>query len=186
MNSIYDIFGIWKLIETKWQAKHEQLRTSSKTLSMEMSDKVKKYLNNKFDELLANLATKKDVTEIKQNVSSIITKLGEQQAKLIALEKNVTKQDEQIQKMEAENLVLKRHVDALNSDQEQYSRRLCLRVHGVDLPPPGEVETSDQCLEKVLDIIEKMDIQVLHSVIHGAHQIGKPKKSKEDSHKNTQ
>ena len=115
--------------------------------------------------------------------------MDEQQEKLNRLEETVAEQEQRIEKIESENEILKRHVDLLISgqdDHEQYSRRLCLCIDGMELPPPGEDETSEQCLDKVLKILEKMDVQIPNSVIDRAHRIGRPKKPTEPSGKVTQ
>ena len=84
-----------------------------------------------------------------------MARLDEQQEKFNRLEENVAEQEHRIEKIESENETLKRHVDLLISgqdDQEQYSRRLSLRIDGMELPARGEDETSEQCLDKVLKI----------------------------------
>ena len=162
---------------------------SYKASGTEMSDDLKSYLDHRFDQLLVSLATKDDVKALKTDVASILARLDEQQEKLNCLEETVAEQEQRIEKIESENEILKRHVDLLISgqdDHEQYSRRLCLRIDGMELPPPGEDETSEQCLDKVLKIFEKMDVQIPNSVIDRAHRIGRPKKPKEPSGKVTQ
>ena len=59
--------------------------------------------------------------------------------------------------------------------QEQYLRRLCFRIDGIDLPKNGDQETADQCLEKVKTVFEEIEVKVPDAVIDGVHRIG-PKK----------
>ena len=48
---------------------------------------------------------------------------------------------------------LERRID----DIEQYGRRLCVRI---DNMPVGEKETSDDCLNKIVQLMNNMDIDV--------------------------
>ena len=58
-------------------------------------------------------------------------------------------------------------------DAEQYSRRSCLRLHGLSYPGDGD-ETAKQCLEKVRKIIEKeLDLKIPANCIDRVHRIGR-------------
>ena len=61
---------------------------------------------------------------------------------------------------------LERRID----DIEQYGRRLCVRI---DNMPVGEKETSDDCLNKVVQLMNNMDIDVDRGMIDHAHRISK-------------
>ena len=61
---------------------------------------------------------------------------------------------------------LERRID----DIEQYGRRLCVRI---DNMPVGEKETSDDCLNKVVQLMNNMDIDVDRGMIDRAHRISK-------------
>ena len=72
--------------------------------------------------------------------------------------------------------ILERHVLYLqkaNDDGEQYQRRLCLRINGIDLPSSGENESSDECLQKVHEVFDEIGVDVPDTVIDRAHRIGK-------------
>ena len=43
-----------------------------------------------------------------------------------------------------------------NDELSQYQRRLCLRIHGIELATEGENETSDDYLQKVNDVFENL------------------------------
>ncbi len=63
----------------------------------------------------------------------VTEKLQEQEEKISALE-------ERIDKLEASNAILESHVTHLRKsqeNQEQYLRRLCLRIDGIEHPPKG-------------------------------------------------
>ena len=120
-------------------------RAASSKIGTEMPDDLKSYLDYSFNQLLGRLATKEDVK----------TLLDEQQRKLDHREKAVMERDSRIEKIESKNEILKRQVGFLLSGQdehEQYSRRLCLRIDGTELPLEGEDEANDECLDKVLNV----------------------------------
>ena len=57
-------------------------------------------------------------------------------------------------------------------DGEQYSRRMCLRIDGIDLES-DENENNSSCMKKVQKIFEEMGVQVPAVSIDRAHRIGK-------------
>ena len=66
--------------------------------------------------------------------------------------------------LEIKNKTLSEMID----DQEQYSRRNCLPLHGVD---EEDVEDTDQ---KIIEVIaEEMDIQLVEEDLDRTHRIGK-------------
>ena len=91
-----------------------------KATTIELSDDVVKYLDSRFDQLLLRLATKDDVNEVKNDVSSLLKRMEEQCEKIV-------KQDEKIDGLEACVALLESHVKQLKrsaESQKQYSRRL--------------------------------------------------------------
>ena len=58
-------------------------------------------------------------------------------------------------------------------NNEQYSRRLCLRINEIPLPEDGN-ESGEDCLDKVKQLISELpDIDIPEVVIDRAHRIGK-------------
>ena len=55
-------------------------------------------------------------------------------------------------------------------DAEQHSRRLCLRIDNV---PVDDKETSEECLNKVMHMIDNMDVDINRDMIDRARRIGK-------------
>ena len=53
-------------------------------------------------------------------------------------------------------------------DQEQYHRRLCLRIDGIPAAAPGKSESGEQCLTKVKQIFKKLNVNVPDTVIDRA------------------
>ena len=77
---------------------------------------------------------------------------------------------------------MERHITLLQNnvdDNEQYNRRLCLRINGVPPVADGERGTPEICLEKVKNLFEKLEVEVPGTVIDRAHRIGKPRIVKE-------
>ena len=57
-------------------------------------------------------------------------------------------------------------------DGEQYSRRMCLKIDGIDLKS-GENENGSSCMEKVQKVFEEMGVQLPAVSIDRAHRTGK-------------
>ena len=55
---------------------------------------------------------------------------------------------------------------------EQYSRRACLRIYGIPLPQNGQ-ETSNERLEKVMDVFAEMNISIPAERLDRVHRIGR-------------
>ena len=60
-------------------------------------------------------------------------------------------------------------------DNEQYQRRLCLRIDGVELPQDNDGESGDKCLSTVKKIFKELKVNVPDCVIYRAHRTGKVK-----------
>ena len=135
------------------------------TQQMELTAEVKAYLDKHFD----LLSTKDDITSLKEEVILLVTeKIQDQEKQISALE-------ERIDELEANNAVLESHVAHLHKsyeNQEQYSRRLCLRIDGIKLPPKGTNESGEEVLGKVKEIFDELEVDVPDAVIDRAHRIG--------------
>ena len=69
-------------------------------------------------------------------------------------------------------------------DSEQYSRRTCLRLIGIPLPHDKK-ETATECLEKVKQVLEKLEVQCTDKCIDRAHRIGQVMEIKNDQGSST-
>ena len=88
------------------------------------------------------------------------------------------RQDERIDVLEARVAMLESHVQHLqksHESQEQYSRRLCLRIDGIESPKGGDHEKAEQYLDKVKKVFEELDVELPDAVIGRAHRIGAKK-----------
>ena len=56
---------------------------------------------------------------------------------------------------------------------EQYQRRLCLRISGIEVPSLGQNETDQDCLDKIKDVCADLAVEIPCDVIDRAHRIGK-------------
>ena len=59
-------------------------------------------------------------------------------------------------------------------DGEQHSGRLCLRINDIDVPQQGE---SENCIEKVKEVLDELDCEVGIGSIYRAHRID-PKRAR--------
>ena len=67
------------------------------------------------------------------------------------------------------------HLRKSNEANEQYQRRLCLRINGIDMPSNGLKETGEECLSKVRNALDKLKVDIPDTVIDRAHRIGRMK-----------
>ena len=111
---------------------------------------------------IVNLPSKEFIQDAIKDVTEALTKrITEQEAKIFQLE-------DRIEKRESKLAVLDR-LETCIDDGEQYSRRHCLRIHGMELPPVG---TKENCLEKTKNVIEKLNCGVGGDTIDRVHRIG--------------
>ena len=97
-----------------------------------------------------------------------------------ALEATVVSQGKKIEKLEAEKEVKDHAIDAMkksvkqsadrSEELEQYGRRNCLRIHGVEV---ADNETSDDVVKKVESIAAEVGVTLQRDDIFRAHCIGK-------------
>ena len=106
-----------------------------------------------------------DMTEkmaTKDCINNLLTIIDEQKLKIEQLESKV--------------VVMESHIAQLKKSQEkadQYQRRLCLRINGIDIPTDGEKETGDECLSKVKQVVDELNVKIPETVIDCAHRVGK-------------
>ena len=121
------------------------------TRAMSGSDNLVEMIEMKFNELRNEVATKRCIDELKN----------------LILEQNV-----RIEKLESHISILQNTVDLLKRDQdesEQYSRRLCLRIEGIE---PAKDEKAEECFEKVKKLFSSLNVDVPDLAIDRAHRIG--------------
>ena len=115
------------------------------------------YLDEKFSELKDSMATKECIEKLHTTIKD---------------------QNEKIQILESRIAIIERHISLLQNnvdENEQYSRRLCLRINGIPPVPEGQNESSESCLEKVKNVFNELGVDVPDVVIDRAHRIGRPR-----------
>ena len=65
-----------------------------------------------------------------------------------------------------------------NEENEQYQRRHCLRINNIPMVAEGEKESEDDCMVKVLAVIDSLDVEIPATVIDRAHRVGRRRQSK--------
>ena len=132
--------------------------------TMQNTEDMKKYI----EELIKPLATDDVLQETLEKFKTDIVS---------RFESKIKEQDDRITKLES-NLVLKQNtVDILleklnikSDDNEQYSRRGCLRIHGLEWDE-SKTEDVDETLEKCF---VDMNVPYDPNEIDRVHRIGKP------------
>lgn len=115
-------------------------------------------LVQKLDALKADLATKDCIQGLKDVIEA---------------------QKMEINKLESRVVIMERYVAQLQrsaDEQEQYQRRLCLRINGVEVED-GKEETGNDCLNKCKKIFKDLGVRIPESSLDRAHRIGKAWKS---------
>ena len=115
------------------------------------------YFDEKFSEIKDKMATKDCIEKLHTTIKD---------------------QNEKIQILESRIAIMERHISVLQNnvdENEQYSRRLCLRINGIPPVPDGQNESSENCLEKVKNVFSELGVDVLDVVIDRAHRIGRPR-----------
>ena len=136
----------------------------------EKMDKFEKSLLNKFENhkedmkafILNLFETLKD--EIKSHVSSEILALG---TKVKQLESDKAMLQSQITELKIVNSAIQENLEEL----EQYGRKTSLRINGIET---SSNETSNDVLEKVVNLCKDSDISVDLKDIDRAHRVGLP------------
>lgn len=99
------------------------------------------------------------------------------------LEETVKEQDKKITLLQEQNTVKSRVIDVLKKNQkkvedeaedlQQYGRRDCLRIHGVEVVGDDVEESADAVLKKVENIASKIGAELNPDDVYRAHRIGK-------------
>ena len=113
-----------------------------------------------FKSLIAPLATQEQINQLKMEITSSFEDVVKEQLKKIhTLEKKVSDQEKIIEEL------------SIKCDlSQQYSRRSCLRIHGVEVVKGTEPENIMTTLE---DCYKKLDLPYNSENIDRAHRIGK-------------
>ena len=140
-------------------------RSKSSGLNMSITAEVREY----FDNLIKSLVTNKSLEELlyklkEEIISKFENKLREQNLKIQELESKIHSQENAFKKLEI-----------IPDDNEQYSRRSCLRIHGIEFKEGDSGDVMEE-LEKCYNV---MGIPFNENEIDRVHGTGKPFLDKE-------
>lgn len=147
-----------------------ETRSSSKVVNMTVSDEIKEY----FTQLLEPLATNESILEMFTKFKEdVLTKVTEQANRIDELEALLSVRKVVVDKLTEKcdyNEKLLATLEIKCDNNEQYSRRTCLRIHGIEF---DDRKAKD---EKVNDLVkicyETMGLKFDENVIDRAHRIG--------------
>ena len=133
-------------------------------------------MEEKFDEL-KNYFNEKLSSQEQSLISTFNNLISDLKAEISKeIKSEVLKQNE---KLESQNKMLQQQISELrqvnienqmkNEELEQYGRRLCIRIEGVEVKSK---ETSDDVLQLVKKLFETAEVNVPDAVIDRAHRIG--------------
>ena len=103
------------------------------------------------------------LTELHTNM---VEKLNEQEGRIQKLEERIDVLEGKISFLENSITLQNCHVD----DLEQYGRRQCLRLYGIQT---AEKETADDVLVKVKEVVSELGVEIPNSAFDRAHRIGR-------------
>lgn len=149
----------------------------SKTRNATEMAKLEEVMDKKLEQFGQNFNLN-TLEELKNLVKEIKTTLKDQKDKIVELELKSVRQDVRISQLEDKVGVLQASVSALlkqTDNNEQYSRRACLRINGI---PKSQNETAENCVEKVINVCKNsLGIDLENKDIDRAHRVGKERKT---------
>ena len=133
---------------------------------------------NIVEEKLANVATKECISELRQAIVDQQLKIQELEAKVVVMERYIERIEKVERRVDEVDGLSERisHLERVCDDNEQYQRRLCLRINGVEVEREA-TESGHDCLEMVKKMFkEDLGLDIPEVVIDRAHRIGPIKK----------
>jgi len=137
------------------------------------------------EERMKDLATKSCIQELKDIILKQGEAIAKQQKDIELLRQEVSLKNEKIEILESKLSILESAINVLkkssheslkaNDDNEQYNRRLCLRINGISV---DEKESSEESLKKVKSVFTELDVNIPDECVDRAHRIGIPTKDK--------
>ena len=132
---------------------------------MSATAEVCEYFKNLIKPLVTNQSLKELLCQFKEGIiSKFEDKLGEPNLKIQELESKIHLQENAFKKLEV-----------ISNDTELYSRRSCLRIHGIEFKEGDSGDVMEE-IEKCYNV---MGIPFNENEIDRAHGIGKPFLDKE-------
>ena len=130
-------------------------------------------LKSKFDELKNELLSDFKASLLQCVMNEVKPMLEEKEKKITLLEEKVEELSVTVNSLQESMSFLKhtyKDLENATDDNEQYGRRLCLRIEGLE---PVETESAHQVLEKLKGVVSKLECNINLLGIDRAHRIGK-------------
>ena len=147
---------------------------SEEEVEISMLDEISKLLDKK----IADLATKEDISELKNTILLQNQKIQMLEAKIAVMERyeeQIEKLQRRVDEIDDMNERIE-ELEARSDDNEQYHRRLCLRIDGVALKDGEDGKSGPECLKLVKDLIKKeLKVNIPEMAFDRAHRIGSVK-----------
>ena len=136
-------------------------RSSAKSESMsEISEEIRKYFSKLIKPLATNTSLKEMFDKLKEEVIS-------------KFKSNIRKQNDKIYELESRIAIQEKTINHLLTkcdDNEQYSRRSCLRINGIE---SNSNENNEDVIEKIRECYNALELPFNEEVIDSAHRVGK-------------
>ena len=142
-----------------------------------ISPEIKAFFEQTLNESLKPLAKKESIIELLEALEQKISRRFEErfddqekrfEAKFQQHEKRITELESTLVLRQKSVDLLLEEVDRKSDENEQYSRRSCLRIHGIECDDNNEEVVEDI----VLDCFRKVNLNLDKSSIDRAHRIG--------------
>ena len=114
---------------------------------------LERLLDVKLAELKNDMATKDCINELKNIIVEQKNRIEELESRVIVMGKLIQNLKER------------------NNDNEQYQRRLCLRIGGVELKQGTDGELGEECLKTVKKIFRELKVSIPDAVIDCARSV---------------
>lgn len=129
--------------------------------------------NEELIKKLDELATKKDIDQLKDLIKSLHERIDNQNLEIANLKEKIANQIVKTSELEDKVGVLSAGLSQAikkGDDSEQYSRRYCLRIKGIE---SGMNESGANCVDKVVEVCKKLNVDIAKEDIDRAHRVGK-------------
>jgi len=146
--------------------------------------KMEEIMDKKLSEFAESLASKEGIDQLKSLFRELNVKIEQQNNEIISLKNDMNDQNNKISTLENKVGVLEDKVGVLTAsisalkaqsdNQEQYSRRYCLRIQGID---QAQYERGVDCVTKVIEVCKNLNINIEEKDIDRAHRVGKDRKT---------
>eukprot|EP00795_Rhopilema_esculentum_P010165 gene10165-18833_t len=153
----------------------EELKDPVEKSNKQMLQAISEILDSK----LASLATKDDVRDLKDIINQQRLKIEMLEDKVVLMEKyeqRIEGLEKRASKNNCEIDAASERIEKLElrtDENEQYHRRLCLRINGVELCGENDGESGQECFEKIKDIFKnELKLNIPDMSIDRAHRIG--------------